>query len=72
MLGADFNTLFSQPACDLRIRNDFRASPDRDALLDQKSADLIDRRRSARDQAGANAVESLEVELVLRLPTRII
>src|SRR5262249_35658576 len=43
------------------------SSPDRNALLDQEGAYLIDCRCSSRDQAGAHAMQGLEVELGLRL-----
>ena len=48
------------------LRRARRSSPDGDALLDQKGADLIDRRCPPRDQAGPNAMTGLQVELVLR------
>jgi hypothetical protein len=51
------------------VVEDESPSPDRNALLDQKGADLIDRRRPARDQMGANTMESLKFELILRLLT---
>ena len=36
-------------------------------LLDQKSADLVDRRRPAGDQSGPDTVTGLQVELILAL-----
>jgi hypothetical protein len=39
-----------------------RSSPHRDALLDQEGTDLIDCRRPPRNQAGAHAMQGLEIE----------
>ena len=39
-------------------------SPDRDALLDEKSSDLVDCRGSTRDQSGSDAMTGLQIELV--------
>jgi len=33
----------------------------------RKSADLVDRRRASRHQPGAHAMQSLQIELILRL-----
>ena len=38
-----------------------------DALLDEEGADLVDRRRPARDQARPHAVAGLQVKLILGL-----
>src|SRR4051794_38763821 len=50
-----------------RVAQGARTGPDRDALLDQKSPDLVDRRCPAGDQSGADAVAGLQIELVLAL-----
>lgn len=55
------------PGCQLRVAQGRRSSPDSHSLLDEKGSDRIDRRCSPRDQAGANAVAGLEIELVLCL-----
>ena len=36
-------------------------------MLDEKSADLVDRRCASRHQPGAHAMQSLQIELILRL-----
>jgi len=36
-------------------------------VLDEEGADLIDRRCATRDEARANAMQGLQVELILRL-----
>ena len=43
------------------------AGPNGDPMLDEKSADLVDRRRASRHQPGAHAMQSLQIELILRL-----
>ncbi len=43
------------------------ARTDRDAVLQQELADLVDRRRPPRDEPRANAMQSLKVELRLGL-----
>src|SRR5258708_35586676 len=50
-----------------RVAQGRRSSPDSNALLDEKGSDLVDRRCSPRDQARANAMAGLEIELVLCL-----
>ena len=36
-------------------------------MLDQEGADLVDRRRAARHEAGAYPMQRLQVQLILRL-----
>ena len=42
-------------------------SPYRDAVLQEKAADLIDDRGSLRHQAGAHTMQRLQIELFVRL-----
>jgi hypothetical protein len=53
--------------CEERVAKGARASPNGDALLNQKGADLVDCRCPARDQSGADTMTRLQVELILAL-----
>src|SRR6516165_3288809 len=50
-----------------RLAERSRADPDSNALLDQKGADLVDRRCSPRDQSRPHPMASLQVQLILAL-----
>src|SRR6516165_9758157 len=50
-----------------RLAEGARAGPDSNALLDQKGADLVDRRCSTGHQSRPHPVASLQVQLILAL-----